>query len=342
VLLLHWLGLLLDELLFRGYRRVDIVAPVFVLGVPRSGTTFLHRTLAADEAQFTTVSTWEVLFAPSVTQRVFWRGLAGLDRLVGRPCGRLLGILEKKLFRGLDGVHDVSLQAAEEDYLLLLPLMSCFILFLPFTESGYIWNLAKLDWEKPVEDRQRILKFYRACIQKHLYFHGKEKRYLAKNAAFASWVRTLQNDFPDGRFVICLRQPDKAVPSLLGSLESGARLFQLDLQNGWLPERLLEMMQDCYRHLIENLKPEWELVLMEDLESGIAGRVERIYQRFGLELSDDYRGRLLEVAENVGAYTTRTRYVDPAGGAADDFFRRRFPWYYELVEGDAMQRVEQG
>ncbi|MGB0184984.1 MAG: sulfotransferase, partial [Opitutales bacterium] len=52
----HWLGLFLDELLFPNYRKVKIEAPVFITGIPRSGTTFVHRTLAHDSMQFTTVS----------------------------------------------------------------------------------------------------------------------------------------------------------------------------------------------------------------------------------------------------------------------------------------------
>lgn len=330
VFLLHWLGFLLDEIFFPGYRKIEISQPVFILGVPRSGTTFLHRTLAADDKLFTTVSTWEVFLAPSITQRVFWRALSRIDRLVGRPFGRLLGYLERRLFKGLEGIHDVSLLAAEEDYLLLLPLMSCFILFLPFTESSYIWNLSRLDWDMPKNDCQRIMNFYKACLQKHLYFHGRNKRFLSKNAAFASWIMSLREHFPDARFVICLREPEKTVPSLIGSLESGARFFELDLRGGSLPDQLVAMMQDYYRHLITNHQPEWEVVQMHELQAGINDRVTGIYRRFGLTLSGEYRQKLDTLTAEAARYTTRTRPIDPAGIQTDNFFTTRFPWYYEL------------
>ena len=338
VFLLHWLGFLLDEVFFRGYRKIEINKPVFVLGVPRSGTTFLHRTLAADDQSFTTVSTWEVFFAPSITQRMFWCALARIDRAIGRPFGRLLGYLEKRVFKGLEGIHDVSLQAAEEDYLLLLPLMSCFILFLPFTESNYIWNLSRLDWDMPEKERQRIMNFYTACLQKHLYFHGRNKRFLSKNAAFASWILSLREHFPDAHFVICLREPDKAVPSLLGSLESGAQFFELDLHNGRLPDQLVEMMQDCYRHLITNLQPEWELVQMHELQKGINERVSSIYQRFGLTLSGEYRQKLDALTAEAAHFATRTKPIDPGGVQADNFFTARFPWYYELFPKNKLEK----
>ena len=76
---INGLGLLLDYLLFPDFRRVQVREPLFVVGVPRSGTTFLHRLLAMDE-RFTTTALWELLFATSITQRYFWTGVARLDK----------------------------------------------------------------------------------------------------------------------------------------------------------------------------------------------------------------------------------------------------------------------
>lgn len=340
VFLVNWIGLFLDEILFRGYRRVVITEPVMVLGVPRSGTTFLHRTLAADSNLFTTVATWEVFLAPSVTQRVFWRGLSRIDRLFGQPFARLLAGLEKKLFSGLEGVHDVSLEAAEEDYLLLLPILSSFILFLAFTESNYIWNLSRLDWDMNEKDRRRILHFYRACLQKHLYFHGTDRVYLSKNAAFASWIISLQDEFPDARIIVCLREPERAVPSLIGSLESGAGFFELDLRDGSLSPQLVEMMQDSYRHLITRRRPAWEIIHMKELQASVDDCVRRIYQRFNLPMSEQYRATLAVLTDQSRQFATRNRPIDPPRAEADNFFRTSFPWYYELVEGSDQRYAE--
>ena len=65
----NWLGFLLDSILFRDCRNLLIREPVFIVGVPRSGTTFLHRLLARDEEQFTSMKFWEILFAPSIIQK---------------------------------------------------------------------------------------------------------------------------------------------------------------------------------------------------------------------------------------------------------------------------------
>ena len=116
-------GLLLDYLLFPDFRRVRVREPLFVVGVPRSGTTFLHRLLAGDCERFTTTALWELIFAPSITQRFFWRGVGRLDALVGAPLSRVFFRLERWVLGGLDDVHQTGLRDPEEDYLALLPVL---------------------------------------------------------------------------------------------------------------------------------------------------------------------------------------------------------------------------
>ena len=58
---LHWIGFVLDEVFFRGYRDVTVQRPIHVVGVPRSGTTHLHRILAHDRA-FTSFTLIECVF----------------------------------------------------------------------------------------------------------------------------------------------------------------------------------------------------------------------------------------------------------------------------------------
>ena len=95
VQLLHWLGFLLDELLFPHYRKTAVQRPVFITGIPRSGTTFVHRTLAKDP-RFTSLSTWEALIAPSITQRKILRALAAADRRIGAPLRRMVDWLLRR------------------------------------------------------------------------------------------------------------------------------------------------------------------------------------------------------------------------------------------------------
>lgn len=220
--LLHWLGFALDEIFFRGYRKVAIREPLIVTGIPRSGTTFLHRELARDEQDFTTFRTWEALLAPSVTGRRLVLAIAWLDRRAGRPLERGIDWLTRRLAGRLAHIHEVGMAAPEEDYLALLPVAGSFILVLLFPASRHIWQLARFG-DMPARDRAVLLDYYEACLKKHLYVRGGDRRLLSKNAAFGAWVGPLSERFEDARFLVCLRDPEVALKSQLSSLEGGMR-----------------------------------------------------------------------------------------------------------------------
>ena len=179
--LCHLICLLLDELLFPAYRRVTIRRPVFVLGVPRSGTTATQALLARDQS-LTSFSTWECLLAPSITQRMLVRLIARCDRQLGGAGERLLSRLESGLFSGMESIHPVRLSAPEEDYLSLLPYYLCSILVIPFPGMRWLWSVTRLD-ERPSAWLSRLtLHLYHRQLQRHLYFHGESRRLLSKNA----------------------------------------------------------------------------------------------------------------------------------------------------------------
>jgi hypothetical protein len=332
--LLHWLCLLLDELLFPGYKQQPLDRPVFILGVPRSGTTHLHRTLAEDRETFSSVSTWEVFLAPSILQRYFWLGLGHLDALFGGPGKRLLGWLESKLFAGLEGVHDIELSAAEEDYLLLLPLVSCFILFLPFCSAEHIWRLSRFDWDMPEKDRRIILAFYRAMLQKHMVVFGGGRRYLSKNAAFASWIQSLEQEFSDAQFIVCLREPEATLPSLLGSVAGAADFFSLDMKDGAVPGLLTDAMAGYYEHLIEHAVQRWPVVPMHLLKENLVDTVQALYRRLDLDMSAEYAQQLAALAEQAKHYRSQTRPLR-SETADQDTIRQQFSAYYDYMESAA-------
>ena len=100
-------------------------------------------------------------------------------------------------------VHELDPTGPEEDYLWLLPTGSCFILLMAFPFSSWLKRTALLH-EMPDTARGQLLEFYLRCIQRHLYCAPPGRRFLSKNAAFASWVAPLAARLPDARFVLCV------------------------------------------------------------------------------------------------------------------------------------------
>ena len=333
----HWIGFALDELFFRGYRAVQVKEPLFVVGVPRSGTTFLHRVLARDSEKYTTFTLWELLLAPSITERVFWQTLGKLDRCIGRPVGRLIAGLGKVVFRSLDSIHRVSLDSPEEDYFALLPVFACFLLILPFPGSGMLWQLAYFDEQVPEAERRRIMAFYKSCLKRHLYVRGQNKTLLSKNPSFTPAIGALRETFPGCKVICNLRNPLEAIPSLLSSIRGGTSLFYGKKHADVLRDRFLDISNHYYRHAT-SLLPTWPLnqhafVTMESLQDDVRAVVETIYDRFGYTLSPAYAQLLEQEYQRSQGYRSTHHYsleqfgIEPSSvveGLSDVFERFGF------------------
>lgn len=291
----HWVGFCCDAIFFRQYRKVNVQKPVFVSGIPRSGTTHLQRVLARHE-ELTSTQMWECLFAPSITERhifsVFGRLLSPLLRKFG---GR-----RRSLFKRLDGIHKLGLHEAEEDFIALLPVNACFLIVLLFPDQEHFWRLVKFDLEMPPSHKKIILNFYRRIIQKHLYFHGQHKRYLCKNPSFATWVNDLHQYFPDARFVLCEREASKTVPSQLSSLEPGWKLLQGGELSERFSERIVKMLA-YYYHYQSALDYQASKALslpMSQLVEDLEASVKLVLEHCQLTLTEDFNDYLqLEVAK---------------------------------------------
>lgn len=303
--LLHWVAFRIDDVLFPGYRDVEVREPLFVVGLPRSGTTFLHRTLALDEARFTTLRLWELLVAPAVVERKLALGLLALDRTVGRPLARLLGWVERRILGFMEDVHPTSLTHPEEDYFFLLPAFGAFILILAFPEHP---RLARLS--RPGADgdtlRRALVEFYHGCLQRHLYVVGHERRILSKNPSFSSFVETLSHRFPTARFVACVRDPREAVGSQLSSLEEGARFFGWSVAEPAARDRIVETLVHYGDHLAATLprldEDRWAWCPLERLGPDLENEVTRIYRRLGWEPTAAFRAALREAGRESRRY----------------------------------------
>ncbi|MDF1628981.1 MAG: sulfotransferase [Alcanivoracaceae bacterium] len=312
ITLLNRLCLWLDTLLFPGFSNVEVYQPVFVVGIPRSGTTFLHRLLAGDNERFTTTALWELIFAPSILQRRFWLAFAHLDGKLGRPCSRLLHFLERRALGGLDGIHKTGLLDPEEDYLALAPHLGCFLLILPFGDAA-LWRLAYLDRDADQKQRQRLTGLYRQLIQRHLYVHGRNKTFLSKNPSFTPWMESLKEEFPDSRFIACIRSPHQALPSQISSILPGAKIFSGKLDLNWWRDGLTSMLQHYYEVLMQRhqqwSEKEIQIIKMKQLASAPMASIGELYKNFGWHMDGQYQHWLENEDDKARSYRSGHQYT---------------------------------
>ena len=313
--LVTWAGFLADDIFFRGYRNVEIREPVFILGNPRSGTTFLHRLLAKDEHTFTCTHMWEALAAPSVAQRRVVQVLGAVDRVLGRPLDTLVTRWRKQ-WQEENVMHGIDLRAPEEDQYLLVHAWSTLAvwLFTAILEEArpYLY----FDSEMPSADKARIMGFYKSCIRRHLFAQRGDrhqfKRYLSKNPSASPKVDALYASFPGAKIVYLARNPLEVIPSYISLLDYAWRVVGDPVQPYDARDFVLEMARHWYSYPLERLAraPEasYAVVNFEDLVRDAERTVAGIYDRFGFEMTPGFAQVLREEAEAARSHTSRHEY----------------------------------
>lgn len=332
--LLHWLGFLVDEILFRGYRDVSIAQPLFIVGPPRSGTTHLHQVLALDD-QYTTFATWECLFGLSVTARRIGLGLAAADSALGRPLARLMGWLGARLFAGMDDVHPLSLTAPEEDFLALMPLSACFLMVVPLPDADWLWRTARCDEALSPDERERLMHFYRSCIQKHLYVHGRDKVFLSKNASFSGSTQALLQTFPEAALLVCSRDPAATVPSQLSSVAPARALCGYRDPDSRFRERMIDLLHHYYLHLADTLEQHpgrCAMLYNHELRNSLATSVTAALAAVGRVPSPAFTKRLAAEAETSREFVSRHRYTLDEFGLDAELIKSRFASVYRRYD----------
>lgn len=336
--LVHWVCFVLDELLFPGYRKVEVNKPVFILGIPRSGTTLLQRVIARDTERFTGYKLWECLLAPAIIERYICRFIARADRAIGAPGRKLMGVIDYRLFRDVREIHPTSLFWDEEDEVLLYPTFSTAFLMYMFPFEEELRHLAFFDEQTPEDEQKLIMDFYKACIQRHLYVSGPDKHYLAKNVMSSAKVEALRTTFPDARVICNVRSPYRCIPS---SLSLAAYIWKQCENAPWddrAVETFVDILHNLYKHPMKTL-PTWPehqyaVVLFDDLRRDLKGVVTRLYEHLGLEMGAGYPEVLEHEDAKSRQYKSSHRYTPDAYGLSPEKILERYRDVFEYYGFD--------
>ena len=178
--------LVLDDIfLLTSWRSVKVVQPIFVVGMPRSGTTFLHRMLngnghSSADSQFVCWSAWDLLLPALCT-----RPLAAFAAMTLKCC-----CARRKWHHTLGYDFALSSHAAlEEEWLGVWSLSSPIVTGLTALAHGGGGGAPFVLATQPAETQDALLHFTRRLFQRQLWHTGKA-RICAKPLHWASTLRT--------------------------------------------------------------------------------------------------------------------------------------------------------
>jgi hypothetical protein len=300
--------------------RKPLKSPIIVLGLPRSGTTFLHRLLALDPAH-RAVPWWELA-----------RPLPDPDS--DEQSDRRRQVFQKKLYRhqkvapDFDRKHYTRVDTPEECTWLLA---STFISPL-FWGFGPVYSY--LEWFKN-QDRLQAYYEYRLLLQV-LQAVDPTRRLALKAPTHTGAVEALLQTVPGALLIQTHRNPAETSASLTSLFYSLHSLTteRLDVR------RMTEAILSLQEHQIErNLAARYTHpgalfdVYYDRLVVDPIGTVRDIYEHYDLAWSEEFAERLnYYVQQNPRGKHGAHRYAPEDFGQTGEAISERFAAYIERFE----------
>jgi len=322
----------IDHLVYPGFSRLPLDRPVFILGNPRSGTTFLHRFLLHTDA-FAAFALWELLL-PAVSANRLLRGT--IQRLAPLSPARYHSA----------AAHETGLRDVETDELLT---------FFRYLEGPFLWSYFQAwqdRWDSPQARavfnpadeapgaEERVLGHLEACWRRSLYIK-RRPRVLAKGSTLALRIPTLLERYPGCRLIYMVRDPVETIPSGI-SLITGVLDRAYDASRTARADDRRRYHENLYQascHLLRDFHQLWRsgaipaerlrIVrypdLMHDLERTLAALVEFCE----LQPPPAFLERVREQADRQRQHQSQHRYAPEQFGLTAERIRRDLRFVYE-------------
>ncbi len=291
--LFNWLGLIIDELLYPDYKRTGIKSPVFIVGMHRTASTYLHNTLAADKEVFTSMKLWEILFAPSIIQKKFFMIIKKLDKSLHHSLSKIVRKIDRKIYDKYNPMHPSSFFSYEEDDLILIHIFSGLFLIFLFPDKKNLNSIIRFDDNINKRSNKRIILFYKRCIQKHMYVYGENKTYLSKSPSHTSKLIYLNKYFPDSRFIYTVRPPEEVIPSAISTFINFLEIYHTPYKINSVVKGVFELADYFYSHpllLFKNItKNRFIILLYYEFLNNLRTSILSVYDRFGITLSEKFQ-----------------------------------------------------
>jgi hypothetical protein len=187
-----------------------IERPIFVIGLPRAGTTFFHNLLSADPVNRSPL-TWEIMYPSPPPEE---------ESYDTDP--RIAQALEAMAFEGFMAPDLLAIHPFDA----LRPEECNFFWELSFITVNYAawWDVPNYNKLVYSTDFTGVYEEERELLQL-LQSRRRRDRWVLKTPAHIAWMDQLASVFPDALFVQCHRDPAKIIPSLSNNLTVWRKTF---------------------------------------------------------------------------------------------------------------------
>ena len=291
---------------FEGLNRLPLQRPVFIVGIPRSGSTFLHELMAEDPAN-RAPRVWEVMFPVSSNQD----GNRERERKILKTERCLWWF--RRLARKADSVYPMRAGTPHE----CVAIHSYTLLSEEFVSTcrvpGYEQFLRTVDRKEAYVWEKRFLQA--------LQYGSEPKRWVLKSPDHVHSLGSLFSVFPDAAIIQTHRNPVQVLRSSseLTRVLQGLYAWPGDMEE--LVAREARMLAEGTQNFIQFRDDHPELadrfidLKYSDLVSDPLAEVARVYRHLGSALSEEAALRMRRLASERSRYGGNRRHSTRGGVA---------------------------
>ena len=260
--------------------------PLVIVGLPRTGTTLLQRTLAVDP-QFSKAQWWETRYpAPLAGEAVE----APVQR-IERARMEVAGMIE--FLPQLLAIHPLDAEQPDEEFMLMEHSFLCAM-------DSYV-NVPSYTAWLDRQDQAQVYRYLKKTLQFLQWQQARRgiapgRRWLLKSPQHLHTVELLFEVFPRAQVVLTHRDPGKTIPSLASFIHTLWQLYseQVDARavGGQWNQRMARALHHTMQVRDDLPAGRFLDVRFEDTVSDPLGVVERIYAFAGLDLTPDCRAAM--------------------------------------------------
>lgn len=264
----------------------QIKRPVFILGINRTGTTFLHRLLSRD-SRFWTLRMYELF--ESVIPDGSYAQVADTKHDPRRETANLyLEISELREI--MTGIHQIEVNEPEEDIALLDLSFHSWALGVSYCIPEYLAWLRNTDFENAYRYHRTVLQHFhwrRRLVQPD----EPERQWLLKMPFHINELDSLTKAYPDALFIQTHREPADFLASWISLVERLRKRNHTLQPLEELGSEQLAFMSESMNRIVDfrcrhpELADRWADIKFSELTRNPMDSVSRIYGQFNWPLT---------------------------------------------------------
>ena len=298
----------------------ELPPPVFIIGLPRTGTTFLHLLMAADPRS-RTIPYWES-FDPIPPE-------SGED-LRAQKVDRMLAGLAR-VAPDYQAIHPMTAEMTEECVALFMNELRTLQYDIQYRAPGYVrWLLE--------QDARIAYRAYERQLRIVQHFRPTGERQVLKDPTHIVHLEAVLELFPDAKLVFTHRDPAFSFSSIFSLYAYTRAIFSDDVDpralgrevmDGYFP-RALDRAQEIRASLP---KERYADVRQADLARDPIGCARRLYADLGLEFDDAVERAMRAFLDEEARGPKSVHEHSPEGfGTTGAAIRERFAGYVEAFD----------